>query len=91
MDGDVVVCFLRADGEVLLCRREANTNANGGGWEVPSGAVEGESSADDVAHELREEWTIGDATPVRVGDPVTVGESRLHPYLFDCESNEPDG
>ncbi|KYH27552.1 ribose 1,5-bisphosphate isomerase [Halalkalicoccus paucihalophilus] len=88
MVGDVVVGFLRAGGEVLLCRREANTNANSGRWEVPSGTVEGESSADGVAYGIQREWATGDATLVRVGDPVTAGESRLHPYLFECESNE---
>ncbi|MCL7416969.1 MAG: initiation factor 2B-like protein [Halalkalicoccus sp.] len=88
MVGDVVVGFLRAGGEVLLCRQVADTNASDGRWGVPSGTVEGESSADDVAYGIQREWATGDAALVRVGDPVTVGESRLHPYLFDCESNE---
>lgn len=86
MVDDVVVCFLRTDGEVLLYRLESNTD--GGIWDVPSTNVTGDSRADEVAHRLRREWTDGDATLVSVGDPVAVGGSRLHPYLFDCEPND---
>ncbi|MDL5361768.1 initiation factor 2B-like protein [Halalkalicoccus sp. NIPERK01] len=77
---DVVVCFLRADGRILLYRRENERR-----WRVPSAEAGGE--ADGVARRLCREWAA-ETTHVRAGDPVEVDGSRLLPYLFECEPGE---
>lgn len=55
---EVVAAFVLQEGKFLLCRRPLH-KARGGQWEFPGGKVEaGESRAQALARELREELSL---------------------------------
>lgn len=89
---DVVICFLRNRGEVLVLRRSDAISSYAGRWGTVAGHAEGDSDA--AAHEeIGEETGLADAVSlVRASDPFTVVDEDLgmcwivHPYLFDCDS-----
>lgn len=96
----VVTCFLRNDGEILLCRRSEAVGTYQGEW----GGVAGHM-ADDDGHgrdpetaaraEIREETGLGGAvTLVRTGEPFRIEDRErrwhVHPFLFDCDTRDVD-
>ncbi len=86
----VVTCFLRNRGEVLLLRRSAKVGSYQGHWGAVSGYVE--DTPERTAHqEIAEETGLGAAVSlVRQGESFTVEDENLstcwiiHPFLFDC-------
>ncbi len=86
----VVTCFLRNRGEVLLLRRSAKVGSYQGHWGAVSGYVE--DTPERTAHkEIDEETGLGAAVSlVRQGESFTVEDENLstcwiiHPFLFDC-------
>lgn len=92
MGTDVVTCFLRRRGRVLLGRRSEAVGTYSGHWGAISGYAEGEPDAA-ARREIDEEVGLLDAsTPVRTGDPLEVVDGErtwiVHPYLFDCGPGE---
>ena len=87
---NVVTCFLRHRGEVLLLRRSEQVGAYRGRWGGVSGYVEG--TPEETAHrEIAEETGLERAVRlVRRGEPLAVEDTALgtrwivHPFLFDC-------
>lgn len=71
----VAAAVIERGGRVLACRRKAD-RAAGGKWEFPGGKVEaGESPADAVAREIREELGIDVTVGVELTtDDTSVGE-----------------
>ncbi|WP_262179595.1 NUDIX domain-containing protein [Haloarcula laminariae] len=96
MDGPVVTCFLRNDGEILLLRRSDGAGRSRGQWDGVAGPVERDDGTERdpetaARAEIAEKTGLADAvTLVRPGEPVPVedGERRfpVHPFLFDCDS-----
>lgn len=79
---ETVVCFLRADGRVLLTREGIVEE-----WEAPT--RETDRGFEETARDLAHEWAPGgEAIPVHAGDPVEIAGSRLRPFLFDCEPGD---
>ncbi|WP_276273874.1 NUDIX domain-containing protein [Haloarcula litorea] len=97
---DVVTCFLRDGGEVLLLRRSESVGSYRGQWGGVAGHVaddEGRDRAPETAAraEISEETGLGDAvTLVRAGDPFTFADEdcgtrwTVHPFLFDCDARD---
>ena len=80
------------DGQILICRRRSS-DSFGGYWEFPGGKIEvGESPADCVRRELREELDI-EVTPARALDVIEhqypKARVRLHPFLCRRDAGEP--
>jgi len=91
----VVTCFLRNDGEILLCRRSDAVGSYQGQWGGVAGHVRddaGEWRDPEAAAraEIAEETGLGNAvTVVRSGEPFRVDDGQrwlVHPFLFDCDS-----
>ncbi len=86
----VVTCFLRNRGDVLLLRRSNQVGSYQGKWGAVSGYVEG--TPEETAHrEIAEETGLAKAVRlVRRGEPFAVDDEALgtrwivHPFLFDC-------
>ena len=81
-----------SNGLILICRRRSN-DSFGGYWEFPGGKIEpGESPAECVRRELREELDI-QVTPIQVLDVIEheypKARVRLHPFLCRHDSGEP--
>jgi mutator protein MutT len=79
-------------GRILICRRRSS-DSFGGYWEFPGGKIEpGETPADCVRRELREELDI-EVTPVRALDVIEheypKARVRLHPFLCRHDAGEP--
>jgi 8-oxo-dGTP diphosphatase len=98
---EVAVGILRADGKVLACQRKRN-GVYPLKWEFPGGKVEaGETPADALRRELREELGI-EATPGAqvhrqdwvypdgVADPKKDGSFRVFYFLVDRFAGEPE-
>lgn len=68
--------------EAVLCL----LRANGRVFLARSGSTDG--GFEGTARELAHEWAPGQTTLARVGEPVEVDGSRLHPFLFDCEPGD---
>ena len=88
----VAVAFLRHDAAILLTRYRGPIEAFDGRWAGLVGAADGNADGPEDAG-LPE-----GATPVRSGDPFTVGvdgtECTIQPALFECPSRDvdlPDG
>ena len=87
---NVVTCFLRHRGEVLLLRRSKEVGSYQGRWGAVSGYVE--ETPEETAHrEIEEETGLGRAARLtRRGEPFAVKDVALgtrwvvHPFLFDC-------
>lgn len=92
---DVVTCFLRHRGEVLLVRRSGGVGSYRGRWGAISGFVEEDDPLQDALREIAEETGLeGAVRLVKRGEPfafVDEGEGRrwrVHPFLFDADSRE---
>ena len=80
------------DGQILICRRRSS-DSFGGYWEFPGGKIEvGETAADCVRRELREELEI-DVTPTLALDVVEhdypKARVRLYPFICRHDTGEP--
>jgi translation initiation factor 2B subunit (eIF-2B alpha/beta/delta family) len=96
MATDVVTCFLRHEGRVLLTRRSPDAPTYPGRWAAVSGYVgDGESPETAARREVREETGVADPVPVRRGGEQSVvdgdREWTVHPFLFDVEDREVRG
>ena len=86
----VVTCFLRNRGDVLLLRRSDQVGAYQGNWGVVSGSVEG-TPEETAFREIAEQTGLAKATSLaRRGEPFAVDDKALgtrwivHPFLFEC-------
>lgn len=93
-EAEVVTCFLRNRGDVLLIRRSDAVSPYRERWSVVTGHAGG--NPDGAAREeIQEETGLLDAVElVRTGDPFTVEDEEcdtkwvVHSYLFDCVSRD---
>ena len=91
---EVVTCFLRNRGDVLLLKRSDEVGSYQGRWGAVAGHAEGDP--DEAARaEIDEETGLLDAcTLVRRGESFPVEDAALatrwivHPYLFDCSRRD---
>jgi len=80
----VAVALLRHGDRWFLQRRDPGNPVLPGCWEFPGGKVEeGESAAEALGRELREEVDLG-LTHLSAW-PALVGEVQLNPFLIDAE------
>jgi translation initiation factor 2B subunit (eIF-2B alpha/beta/delta family)/8-oxo-dGTP pyrophosphatase MutT (NUDIX family) len=89
-DTQVVTCFLRNRGEVLLLRRSEAVGSYRGKWGAVAGYAEG-SAEQAATREIAEETGLADSVElVRQGESFPVEAPELekrwivHPFLFDC-------
>ncbi|MFW5929541.1 MAG: NUDIX domain-containing protein [Halobacteriota archaeon] len=93
---DVVTCFLRHRGDVLLLRRSDETSTYRGRWAGVSGYVEREDAVDDAYREIQEETGQVDVELLRRGEPFGFVDSdldtrwRVHPFAFEAASRDVD-
>ncbi|MFP4633155.1 MAG: NUDIX domain-containing protein [Halobacteriales archaeon] len=93
---DVVTCFLRHRGDVLLLRRSDETSTYRGRWAGVSGYVEREDAVDDAYREIQEETGQVDVELLRRGEPFEFVDSdlntrwRVHPFAFEAASRDVD-
>jgi translation initiation factor 2B subunit (eIF-2B alpha/beta/delta family) len=92
---EVVTCFLRNRGDVLLLKRSGQVGSYRGLWGAVSGHVEGRDPDGTALREIAEETGLESAVHlVKRGERFSVDAWDLgkrwtvHPYLFDCESRE---
>jgi len=90
----VVTCFLRHGTDVLLCRRSDAVGSYVGQWGAVAGHAEGNPDTQ-AWREIAEETGLeDDCERLRAGEPFpVVDEDRktrwvVHPYLFDCASED---
>lgn len=91
MNGQIVVAgALISQGALLVAQRERPPEL-AGLWELPGGKVaDGETDADGLARELREELGIEVTVGVRLGaDVVLPNAMTLRAYLVTCASGSP--
>jgi mutator protein MutT len=89
---DVGLGIVVRAGQILICRRRSN-GSFGGYWEFPGGKIEpGESPAECIRRELREELDI-EVTPLRglnvIEHDYPKARVRLHPFLCRHDAGEP--
>src|SRR5437763_4315873 len=89
---DVAVGIVVRDGRVLICQRPEGTTFPGH-WEFPGGKREaGETIAQCLARELREELAVA-VRPLTTLDPVDhdypTARVRLHPHVCALADGEP--
>lgn len=92
MATNVVTCFVRRRGRVLLGRRSDAVGTYAGRWGAVSGYAEGDPDAT-ARREIGEEVGLSEAVSfVRAGEPLEVVDGDrtwiVHPYLFDCGPGE---
>jgi 8-oxo-dGTP diphosphatase len=77
----VVAAVIARGDSILACRRNADREA-GGLWEFPGGKVEsGESAAEALVREIREELGVG----IHVGGLLHRGTTKVNGRLVDLE------
>ena len=91
---EVVTCFLRHRGEVLLVRRSGRVGTYRGRWGAVSGFAEGDP-LEAAWREIAEETGLqGAVTLVKRGEPFAFDDPdegrrwRVHPFLFDASSRD---
>ncbi|WP_435196123.1 NUDIX domain-containing protein [Natronomonas sp. EA1] len=85
----VATVFLREGTEVLLLRRSDEVGSYPGRWGAVSGHVADHGDPESAARaEIREETGLEDARLVRAGEPFTVEEWQVHPFLFEVAGRE---
>jgi 8-oxo-dGTP diphosphatase len=88
---EVVTCFLRRAGKVLLLRRSEKVSTFRGKWSAVSGSIETDELGQ-AYQEIREEcgYAREELVLVRSGGPlIAEGEGRrfrVHPFLFELRS-----
>lgn len=92
----VVTCFLRNDGEILLCRRRDADESDTGRWDGVTGHLTDEDDTEcdpETAARAEISEMTGlerSVTLVRAGEPLRAEDderSRLvHPFLFECDA-----
>lgn len=92
---EVVSCFLRHRGEVLLVRRSARVGSYRGRWGAISGHVETDDPLRDAWREIEEETGLQDAASLaRRGEPFAFDDAaagrswRVHPFAFDVSRRD---
>jgi 8-oxo-dGTP pyrophosphatase MutT (NUDIX family) len=90
---DVVTCFLRFKGKILILKRSDLVRTSKGRWAGVAGYVEkGEKPEDTARKEIGEETGIRNARLVRKGEPFSVKSEtttfRVHPFLFEVDTDE---
>jgi len=90
---DVVTCFLRNRGRILLLRRSTKVGTFKGDWAGVSGYVEGDEIFLETAlKEIGEEAGIVDPALVSTGEAVYARDGNslfiVHPYLFDVDTRD---
>jgi len=90
---EVVTCFLRNRGEILLLKRSAKVGTFRGSWGGVSGYLEGnEVPLERALQEIREEVGELEARLVSSGRPVYARDKSdmfiVHPFLFDVKSRK---
>ncbi|MEJ2667197.1 MAG: NUDIX domain-containing protein [Deinococcales bacterium] len=91
---EVVTCFLRHRGDVLLVRRSGRVGSYRGRWGAISGFAEGDP-LEDAWREITEETGLEAAVSlVKQGEPFAFEDPqegrhwRVNPFLFDAASRE---
>ncbi|QSG13074.1 Translation initiation factor 2B subunit, eIF-2Balpha/beta/delta family [Halapricum desulfuricans] len=99
---EVVTCFLRNDGQLLLVRRSDDAESYPGQWGAITGYLAPERGAPPdepgtaARREIREETGLDDPALVRRGEPFAVEDAhrgtrwRVHPFLFETGTREID-
>jgi len=90
---DAAIAIVTRGGKVLVCQRK-DDDTFGGYWEFPGGKQEdGETLQECLARELKEELNIR-AKPIEPLTPIVHDYPhvflRLHPFLCEHESGEPE-
>lgn len=94
MASDVVTCFLRNRGEVLLTRRSNDGGTYVGRWAGVSGYVEEgtHDPVEDARREIVEETGVEGTTLRRAGDSLDAADERgewtVHPFLFESPTRD---
>jgi len=90
---DVVTCFLRNRGRILLLRRSAKVGTFQGIWAGVSGYIEGdEIYLERALKEISEEVGITDPILNATGEPVYARDGNrlfiVHPYVFEVNTRD---
>ncbi len=90
---EVVTCFLRNRGRILLMRRSAKVGSYQGTWASVSGYVEGkEVPIERAMAEIKEEAGVEAPRLAAAGEPVYARDKNLlfivHPFIFDVPTRE---
>lgn len=88
----VGAAIVRDDGEAVLCARRSAPAHLAGKWEFPGGKVEaGESDAEAVVRECREELGVEVAVGARVGADARIDDRfTLRVFLARMEPGQPE-
>lgn len=93
-DVEVVTCFLRNRGDVLLVRRSDAVSSYRELWGAVAGHAEGDPDGAAREEILEETRLLDEVELVRTGDPFPVEDDErstrwvVHPYLFNCASRD---
>jgi 8-oxo-dGTP pyrophosphatase MutT (NUDIX family) len=90
---EVVTCFLRHKGKILILKRSDLVRTSKGRWAGVSGYVEeGEKPEETARKEIGEETGIKNPMLIRKGEPFSVktenGIFCIHPFLFEVDTDE---
>ncbi len=88
---EVVTCFLRNRGEVLILKRSKRVGTFKGAWAGVSGFVEGHDvPLESAIKEIEEETAIKEAKLISTGQPIYAREGShlfvVHSFLFDVDT-----
>ena len=90
---EVVTCFLRNRGRILLLRRSAKVGTFQGTWAGVSGYIEGdEVFLERALKEISEETGMADPELVSTGEPIYARNGNrlfiVHPYIFEVTTRD---
>ena len=90
---DVVTCFLRNKGRILLMRRSVKVGSYQGTWAGISGYVEGkEVFLERALTEIEEEAGVEEPKLISTGEPVYARDKNtlfiVHPFIFDAPTRD---
>ena len=92
---NVVTCFLKSEGEILILRRSEQVGTYQGKWAGVSGYVE-QGVDEQALVEIEEETSLRrkDISLIKKGKPLVVNDEKLgtkwvvHPYLFHINDRD---